>query len=134
MNLLSRLFENKEVSHFAKLTRDGTYPEAYESFLSKIPTGGKTVKSDEFVNYLKVYDRASLLQAQRGYSFNPIQKQRIAAWPQNYLVIASDSGDPYVIDLSQENPAVLTAEHGADAWNFKQYSQNLGEFATMLSL
>ena len=45
-----------------------------------------------------------------------------------HLVIASDAGDPYCLDLRRNDTAVFWAEHGAGTWDFQPAFDCLEDF------
>jgi len=83
------------------------------------------------MNYLVIYGAAELIKRQDGYSYNPLKKQPIPGWPAHMVVIADDSADPYVLDLSQSNgedAPVMFAYHGQGKWDFQPYAASFSEF------
>lgn len=74
---------------------------------------------------------------QEGYSYNPIKKKPIDTWPKDYVVIADDGADPYVLDLSQSDgpdAPVLFSYHGEKEWDFQEYAPLFTEFLKMLNI
>ncbi len=112
-------------------------PSAYLEYLAKFPKKGKYIEDDRFVNGLSIYGASELINNQEGYSYNPIQKKIIDEWPMDYIVIADDGGDPYVLDLSQSNgeeAPILFAYHGEGEWDFEEYSPTFTEFLESLNI
>ncbi|MFD2381644.1 SMI1/KNR4 family protein [Paenibacillus xanthanilyticus] len=102
-------------------------PEEYISFLKHYVPVSVAWSNDQYMN-LYIYGAKDLLPGQSGYNYNHVADEAIADWPIDYLVIASDEGDPYCIDLSRGDTVIFTARHGAGAWNFSVAYDNLKEF------
>lgn len=106
-------------------------PESYLNFLTQSPAEGLDIENDQFENWLHIYGYADLIANQEGYSYNPVTKKIIEVWPKNYIVIADDGADPYVLDLSDPHAKdipVLFAHHGTGSWDFELYASSFDEF------
>jgi len=102
-------------------------PEEYLYFLKHYVPKLVSWSTDEYIN-LTIYGAKDILPGQSGYNYNPVTEEVIANWPSNYLVIASDEGDPYCIDLSRGDTVIYTAKHGTGSWDFSIAYDNLVEF------
>ena len=52
----------------------------------------------------------------------------IEDWDKHLVVIASDAGDPYCLDLRRQDTAVFRAKHGMGAWDFQPAFSSLEDF------
>lgn len=104
-----------------------TLPDEYLYFLKHYVPESVSWSTDEYIN-LYIYGAKDLMGGQSGYNYNPVKNEPIPEWPADYLVIASDEGDPYCIDLSRGDTAIYTAPHGAGIWNFSLAYDNLTDF------
>ncbi|WP_312114311.1 SMI1/KNR4 family protein [Brevibacillus reuszeri] len=102
-------------------------PADYLYFLKQYVPESVSWNTDKYIN-LDIYGAKDLLEGQCGYNYNPVTDEVITEWPSDYLVIASDEGDPYCIDLSREDTVIYTAEHGTGSWDFSVAYDNLVEF------
>ncbi|OGD63710.1 hypothetical protein A2160_03425 [Candidatus Beckwithbacteria bacterium RBG_13_42_9] len=105
--------------------------------MAKYPDKGKYIEDERFVNGLHLYGTSGLIKSQDGYSYNPIKKEQIDEWPKEYVVIADDGADPYVIDLSQsdgEDAPILFAYHGEGNWDFQESAPSFAEFLQSLNM
>ncbi|OAB41976.1 SMI1/KNR4 family protein [Paenibacillus glacialis] len=102
-------------------------PDEYLYFLKHYVPESVTWSTDEYIN-LNIYGAKDLPQGQWGYDYNPVTNEAISDWPSNYLVIATDEGDPYCIDLSRGDTATYTAEHGTGTWDFSIAYDHLAQF------
>lgn len=109
------------------VTDKWSLPEEYLSFLKHYVPESVSWSTDEYIN-LNIYGAKDILQGQWGYNYNPVTDEALTDWPSDYLVIASDEGDPYCIDLSREDTIIYTAEHGTGTWDFSIAYDNLVEF------
>jgi len=112
-------------------------PSNYLNFLEKFPAKGKDVEGEQFVNWLHIYGFSELVKNQLGYSFNPETNKPIEDWPKDYVVIADDGADPYVLDLSKsdgKDSPVLFAYHGEGDWNFQLFSSSFEEFLNKIGV
>lgn len=60
--------------------------------------------------------------------YNPVEQKVIKDWDEHLVVIASDAGDPYCLDLRRNDTAVFWAEHGAGTWDFQPAFDCLEDF------
>lgn len=112
-------------------------PKVYLEFLTKHPQKGKFIDDERFVNGLNLYGASELIKRQEGYSYNPIEKKPIDGWPKNYVVVADDGADPYVLDLSRsdgEDAPILFAYHGERKWDFQESTPSFAEFIKSLNI
>lgn len=58
---------------------------------------------------------AKLWDLQAGYRWHGITKQRLEDWDDAWLVVASQGGDPFI--LNRDTGEILFAQHGGGAWN-----------------
>ena len=106
-------------------------PATYLDFLTRFSPLRVIIRARRFYNPFWLFGAGELLEGQSGYSFNPIENQPIADWPQDYVVVASHGGDPYVLDLSHtdgNDAPVLTAEHGTGKWSFEPVAESFAAF------
>jgi len=111
-------------------------PHMYLDFLTRFSPINVTLQSRRFYNHFQLFGAGELIEAQDGYSFNPVEQKPIEDWPASYLVIASHGGDPFVLDLSQSDTndaPVLTAEHGLGKWGFNEEAESFAQFLKSLS-
>ena len=106
-------------------------PEYYLDFLSKASPLNVEVKLKEYGS-IDLYGAHELLDAQNGYSFNPVTNEKIDDWPENFIVIASCEADPFCIDCTRDNSPVFYAAHGMGEWNFDEAFSSLIEFLKAL--
>jgi hypothetical protein len=110
-------------------------PEAYVEFLTKFSPLHVTVHGKGWGQGLWLYGAGELIEAQRGYSCNPVTSTAITDWNANYVVIAAEAGDPYVLDLSAARGGdcpVLTARHGQGVWDFGRSAAGFSTFLRRL--
>jgi hypothetical protein len=111
-------------------------PAVYLDFLTRFSPIDVTIESKRFFNNFQLFGASELIEAQDGYSFNPIEQKPLEDWPAHLVVIASHGGDPFVLDLSKSDgndAPVNTAEHGVGVWEFVREADSFGEFLAMLA-
>jgi hypothetical protein len=62
-------------------------------------------------------------------------KRRLDEWPHHLVVIGTDGGDPYVLDLSRadaDDAPVLKARHGQGSWGFHPVAVSFKEFIKLV--
>jgi hypothetical protein len=64
-----------------------------------------------------------LWKLQEGYRWDGNTGERINNWPNNWLVIAEQGGDPFILDT--QNNVVYFAFHGAGAWAPNAFAPNI---------
>lgn len=99
-------------------------PAEYVYFLRHYVVERVTWATGDYIN-LMIYSARDLKRGQEGYNYNPVTEEVIVDWPHDYLVIATDEGDPYCLDLSRGDTAVFTAPHGTGSWHFSMAYDNL---------
>lgn len=102
-------------------------PDEYLYFLQHYVPESLGWSTDDYIN-LDIYGARDIVQGQLGYNYNPVTNEVIPEWPASYLVIASDEGDPYCLDLSRGDTVIFTAEHGTGSWDFDVAYDNLEQF------
>lgn len=70
-----------------------------------VPTAG---------NPFSIPTLARLWELQGGYRWHGITGERIAEWPDHWLVVADQGADPFIFDLN--TGAIQFARHGEGAW------------------
>jgi hypothetical protein len=73
---------------------------------------------------------ATLWKFQGGYRWNGLSGQTIDNWEDDWLVVADQGGDPFI--LSRSSGTVLHAEHGVGAWLPGEIFPNLNTMAACL--
>lgn len=102
-------------------------PEQYLYFLKHYVPKSVAWETEDYIQ-LEIYGAAGLREGQLGYNYNPVTQEAITDWPRDYLVIASDEGDPYCIDLSRDDTVIYSAVHGQGEWDFSVAFDSLEEF------
>ena len=57
-----------------------------------------------------------------------MEQKVIKDWDEHLVVIASDAGDPYCLDLRRNDTAVFWAEYGTGTWDFQPAFDCLEDF------
>ena len=111
----------------AKITARWPLPADYLEFLEK---GSPLAAQLKLKGYgaIELYGAHNLIKGQDGYSYNPVERQRIEDWPDSLVVIAQRWGDPFCLDLSKDEPPVLFAFHGEGLWQFTEEFPNFLAF------
>lgn len=68
-----------------------------------------------------LFGASELIEGQFGYSTHGKTGEPLD-WPGNLVVIASEWGNPYCLDLARSdgcNAPIVTARHGTGSWNFE---------------
>jgi len=73
----------------------------------------------------KLWDR------QAGYRWDASNGERVAEWQDNWLVIADQNADPFILDA--ETGEILYAMHGTGAWDADVVAPDLPTFAAALA-
>jgi len=81
----------------------GRLPAVYLDFVTRFSPLRVIIDSDIFVRTFLLFGAADLIEGQDGYSESSALKRRLEEWPPHLVVIGSDAGDPYVLDLSRSN-------------------------------
>jgi len=111
-------------------------PSVYLDFLTRFSPINVILETRKFYNGFQLFGAAELIEAQEGYSFNPVEQQPIDDWPAPLVVIASHGGEPFVLDLSKsdgQDAPVETAKHGTGAWKFSRVAGSFCEFLQQLA-
>ncbi|RIX46573.1 SMI1/KNR4 family protein [Paenibacillus nanensis] len=122
-----RLITEAEEKDVRNVTSTWDLPEEYVYFLKRYVPERVSWSAVEYIS-IYIYGAKDLEAGQSGYSYNHVTDEVITDWPSDYLVIASDEGDPYCIDLSRGDTVIFTAQHGTGLWDFSIAYHNLSEF------
>ncbi|SCW60075.1 SMI1-KNR4 cell-wall [Ruminococcaceae bacterium YRB3002] len=111
-------------------------PKIYLDYLKTHSKGDQlSVEIEDFeTTEIYFFGAEDLIEGQFGYSYNPVTEEVIDDWDPNLVVIASSDGDPYCIDISEDDSPVYFAVHGMDEWEWDELSDSLEEFMQMLGL
>jgi hypothetical protein len=74
---------------------------------------------------------ARLWDYQAGYRWNGITGNAVIGWDDNWIVVGSEGGDPYIFDV--ESGTVLFARHGEGTWRPRKCYPNLPLMVSCLS-
>ena len=110
-----------------EIRRRWELPADYWTLLERC-CGLRTVWSNDNYEALELWGLDTFVKGQEGYSYNPVEQQAIEDWDKYLVVIASDAGDPYCLDLRRQDTAVFWAEHGAGTWDFQPAFDCLEDF------
>lgn len=113
-------------------------PATYLDFLTRFSPIKVVIQSQRFYNGgLWLFGASELIDAQEGYSFNPIDNKPLEDRPAHLVVIAHHGGDPFVLDLSKSDGTeapVDTAEHdGVGIWEFGRVAKSFRAFLGQLA-
>ncbi|HEY7330937.1 MAG TPA: SMI1/KNR4 family protein [Gemmataceae bacterium] len=111
-------------------------PSVYLDFLTRFSPVNVTIENPKLYNHFQLFGAGELIEAQDGYSFDPVEQTPIDDWPPHLVVIASHGGDPFVLDLSKSNgkdAPVDTAEHGMGVWEFSRVADSFQAFLETLA-
>jgi hypothetical protein len=75
---------------------------------------------------------SALWHYQAGYRFHPDTRERFPDWDDDWLVIADEGGDPFIV--SRASAVVLHAFHGEGSWEPVEMFACLEEMATTLAI
>jgi hypothetical protein len=107
-------------------------PDVYLEFLRKFSPLCVTIWGRGCSLGLNLYGATELVKEQRGYLFDSDDN---LPGSQRYVVIATMSSDPFVLDLSKTKDGdapVLTALHGMGEWDFTKVSAKFQTFLRRL--
>jgi hypothetical protein len=84
-------------------------------------------------NSIEVYGFESLSRRADGYNINSVTAQTIDGWENDWLLIADEGADPFIVELSRRENAspVLQAMHGAGDWEFAPVADSIAQFVLM---
>ena len=111
----------------SQIRRRWELPADYWMLLERC-CGLRTVWSNDTYEALELWGLDTLVKGQDGYAYNPVEQKVIKDWDEHLVVIASDAGDPYCLDLRRNDTAVFWAEHGAGTWDFQPAFDCLEDF------
>jgi hypothetical protein len=75
---------------------------------------------------------AQLWSFQAGYRYHPDTRNRFCDWDDDWLVVADEGGDPFI--LSRASHHVLHAYHGAGVWEPIVLFGDLAQMATIFAI
>ncbi|RZI59612.1 MAG: hypothetical protein EOP14_04130 [Pseudomonas sp.] len=81
-------------------------------------------------NPFEMSSLANLWDKQAGYRLHGLSGKRMPLWPDEWLVVSDQGGDPFILDLT--TGAILHARHGEGAWKPKPMFANVFVMALVL--
>ena len=108
----------------------GTFPipPALERFYGEV--GPVDLSIEAYGNPFFLHSLAGLWPFQAGYRWNGMTGEPEAAWDDDWLVIGSQGGDPFI--LSRASGAVLYDQHGRGKWETEEMFPDLNTMAACL--
>lgn len=103
-------------------------PTCVERFYEDI--GPADLIVDSYGNAFFFPRLAALWDFQAGYRWNGLNGERIADWDDDWLVIADEGGDPFIV--SRSSGVVLHARHGTGIWRPGRLFPDLNTMAACL--
>ena len=103
-------------------------PAPVEQFFREVGPVDITIES--YGNPFFLPRLAALWKFQAGYRWNGLSGEPIDDWDDDWLVVADQGGDPFI--LSRSSGTVLYAEHGAGAWEPCEMFPDLNTMAACL--
>ena len=110
-----------------EIRRRWELPADYWTLLERC-CGLRTVWSNDTYEALELWGLDTFVKGQEGYLYHPVERQVIEDWDKHLVVIASDAGDPYCLELRRQDTALFWAGHGAGAWDFQPAFDCLEDF------
>ena len=86
----------------SQIRRRWELPADYWMLLERC-CGLRTVWSNDTYEALELWGLDTLVKGQEGYAYNPVEQKVIKDWDEHLVVIASDAGDPYCLDLRRND-------------------------------
>ncbi len=79
---------------------------------------------------VELLSRDEISWSMSGYNVNPATKELIPGWDDAWFLIATEGGDPIIVDLSEHNSSsvVYSAMRGAGAWEFCPIAGSIAQF------
>jgi hypothetical protein len=103
-------------------------PAPAERFFQEV--GPADIAIESYGNAFFLPRLAALWEFQGGYRWNGLTGQPIADWNDDWLVVADQGGDPFI--LSRASGRVLHAVHGTGVWEPEEMFADLNTMAACL--
>ncbi len=103
-------------------------PSAVERFYREV--GPVDISIESYGNSFFLPSLARLWQFQAGYRWNGLTGEWVANWQDDWLVVADQGGDPFI--LSRSSGTVLHDEHGRGTWEPGELFPDLDTMAACL--
>lgn len=120
-----------DASDIERVRKQLVLPENYLDFLMKASPLKVEINLKGY-GPTALYGINELEEAQYGYSFNPVENEKIDEWPENYIVIATCFANPFCIDGTKANSPVYYSEHDTGVWDFEEVFPSLIDFLKAL--
>jgi len=104
-------------------------PESLATFYQEV--GPVNVTIEGYGNPYFLPSLAELWKFQEGYRWNSIDGRRLPEWQDEWLAVADEGGDPFVLD--RRSGRILLAQHGTGVWEPKEIFENIKEMAACLA-
>lgn len=81
---------------------------------------------------LRLYSMLELPDALEGYGWSGPARTPLPSWPSTWVVIASLSADPFLVDVQESGSPVYFARHGAGSWTPQRVAPTPAAFLAAL--
>lgn len=110
---------------------NGTFPipPAVERFYREVGPFSVTIEAHGNPYFLPRL--ADLWRFQAGYRWNGLSGEPIDDWPDDWLVVADEGGDPFILARSSE--VVMHSYHGEGEWKAREVFPDLNTMAACLA-
>lgn len=110
----------------------GTFnlPDALQGFYADV--GPKDVCIEGYGNPTTIPALKNLWEFQAGYRWNGLTNKPIEDWPSDWLVVASEGGDPYIFDMKTNR--ILFAQHGTGEWDAGEIYSDINTMAACIAV
>jgi hypothetical protein len=110
---------------------DVPLPAAVAAFYAEVGPAGVEVPAPG--NWFSFPTLVGLWELQSGYRWHGLTGERLPEWPDGWLVVAAQGGDPLVLDTTDGTLALLG--HGRGGWDFgHELPGTLAEVAGAIAL
>jgi len=110
-------------------TGDFALPPAVERFYREV--GPVDIEVEGLGNACFLPSLAGLRALQVGYRWHGETGKRLSDWPDEWLVVAYEGGDPFIFSTKENK--ILLAEHGQGAWDPEEIFDDLNTMAACLA-
>jgi hypothetical protein len=104
-------------------------PPAVERFYQEVGPFNVTIEAHGNPYFLPCL--ADLWQFQAGYRWNGLCGEPIEGWPDDWLVVADEGGDPFI--FTRSSGVILHAYHGEREWDTRDMFPDLNTMAACLA-
>lgn len=121
--------ENSQVSQTLQQQKSASFPAELTLYIDRF-CPAKALSFAGVGNPVELRGKHQLSWQLPGFNLDPATGQVISGWNESWFLIASEGGEPIIVDLAEDEvlSKVYSAMQGESGWEFAPIADSIGQF------